>query len=210
MTRILIVDDHAVVRQGLKKILSEFHDMEVTDEAQNADELMKKVQTEPPDIVVLDISMPGRSGIDVLRELHSRMPKLPVLFLSMLPEEQFALRALKAGASGYLTKDAAPDELVKAIRRISAGRKYISPALAEKLASVVHTDPEKLPHEKLSEREFQVFRKIASGEMLTQIAEELYLSIKTVATYRTRVLSKMHMQSNADLTRYAVQNKLIE
>jgi DNA-binding NarL/FixJ family response regulator len=161
------------------------------------------------DIVVLDISMAGRSGIDVFEELRSRHPKLPVLFFSLLPEEHFAARLLRAGAGGYLTKDSPPGELVEAIRKVSAGRRYISPGMAERMASELADPSAGLPHEKLSKREFQVFRKLAEGKSLTVIAAELFLSPKTVTTHRTRTLEKMSMRTNADLTRYAIGHGLI-
>jgi DNA-binding NarL/FixJ family response regulator len=208
--KILIVDDHAVVRQGLRKILSEQPDMAVIDEAGSAEQLMEIVGTKKWDILIMDISMPGKSGLDVLKQLHQEQPRLPILFLSMLPEEQFAVRVLQAGASGYMTKETAPEELVKAVRKICAGGKYISSAVAEKFAGQFNSKTQQLPHEKLSEREFQVLCKIASGKPLTKIAEELYLSVKTVTTYRARVLAKMSMTSNAELIRYGVEHKLTE
>lgn len=210
MIKILIVDDHAVVRQGLRKILSEQPDMAVIDEAGSAEQLMEIVGTKKWDILIMDISMPGKSGLDVLKQLHQEQPRLPILFLSMLPEEQFAVRVLQAGASGYMTKETAPEELVKAVRKICAGGKYISSAVAEKFAGQFNSKTQQLPHEKLSEREFQVLCKIASGKPLTKIAEELYLSVKTVTTYRARVLAKMSMTSNAELIRYGVEHKLTE
>ncbi|HTK82644.1 MAG TPA: response regulator transcription factor [Bacteroidota bacterium] len=210
MINILIVDDHAVVRQGLKKILSEEPDMVVLDEAESAEQLLEMIGTKKWDIVILDITMRGKSGLDVLHQLRQEYPQIPILFLSMLPEEQFAVRALQAGAAGYMTKGAAPEDLVKAIRKISAGGKYISSSVAEKLATQLDTGVDQLPHEKLSEREFQVFTKIASGKPLTRIGEELNLSVKTVTTYRTRVLEKMTMSSNAELIRYGIEHKLTE
>jgi two-component system invasion response regulator UvrY len=210
MTRILIVDDHAVVRRGLKNILSEQPDMKVVGEAGNVDELMDFIGKNECDIIILDISLPGKSGIDIMKDLRVQYPKLPVLFLSMLPEEQFALRAMKSGASGYLSKGSPTEELVKAIRKIIAGKKYVSQEFAEQLAMGFDPKDERLPHELLSEREFQVLRKLASGKALSQIAVELFLSVKTVATYRARLLEKMNMQSNAELVRYAIEHKLIE
>jgi DNA-binding NarL/FixJ family response regulator len=210
MTRILIVDDHAVVRRGLRNILSEQPDMEVVGEAGNVDELMAFIGKNECDIIILDISLPGKSGIDIMKDLRVQYPKLPVLFLSMLPEEQFALRAMKSGASGYLSKGSPTEELVKAIRKIIAGKKYVSQEFAEQLAMGFDPKDERLPHELLSEREFQVLRKLASGKALSQIGAELFLSVKTVATYRARLLEKMNMQSNAELVRYAIEHKLIE
>ncbi len=208
--RILIVDDHAVVRQGVRKILTEQPDMEILGEAENAEQLEDVIDSMAWDVMILDISLPGRSGLDIMKDIHQRYPRRYVLFLSMLPEEQFALRVMKAGAAGYLAKGTAPEQLVAAVRKIAAGKKYISPELAETLASSLDVNIEKLPHERLSEREFQVLRKIATGKTLTSIAQELYLSLKTVATYRARILAKMGMRSNAELTRYAIEHKLIE
>jgi DNA-binding NarL/FixJ family response regulator len=210
MIRILIVDDHAVVRQGLKKILSEQADMEVAGEAQSAEALLGMVGKGTWDILIMDISMPGRSGLDVLKDIRREYPNLPVLFMSMLPEEQFAVRALKAGASGYIAKETAPEELVKAVRKICAGGKYVSGAVADAWVGRMSSGNGRPPHEELSEREFQVLRKIAEGKSLTSIAEELFLSVKTVTTYRARILEKMHMTSNAELIRYAVDNRLID
>ena len=210
MINILIVDDHAVVRQGLRKILSEQPDMTVLEEAESAERLMEVIGTKKWDIVILDISLRGKSGLDVLPYLQSEYPQIPVLFLSMMPEEQFALRALRAGAAGFVAKDAAPEELVKAIRKICAGGKYISDSMAEKLATQVDLRTQQLPHENLSEREFQVLCKIAEGKPLTVIAEELYLSVKTVTTYKARMLEKMQMKSNAEVIRYAIEHHLIK
>jgi len=210
MVKILIADDHAIVRQGLKQIVMETPDMVVADEASNGQEVLNKVGENDYDVVVLDISMLGRSGLDVLKQLKSEIPELPVLVLSMHPEEQYAVRALKVGASGYLTKESAPDELVEAIRRVSLGRKYVTSSLAEKLAFDVEIDVEKPPHESLSDREYQVMCMIASGKMVKEIAEELFLSVKTISTYRSRILQKMKMKHNAELTRYAIQNRLVD
>jgi len=210
MIRVLIADDHAVVRQGLKQILGDTPEMLVAGEATNGQEVLDKVRAESWDVVVLDISMPDRSGLDILKELQSERPKLPVLVLSMYSEDQFAVRVLKAGASGYLTKDSAPDELVKAIRKVVSGGTYVSAFLAEKLAFEIGTDSSKMPHETLSDREFQVLRLIAAGKSVTDIAAELYLSVKTVSTYRARLLQKMNLTTNAELIHYAIQNRLID
>jgi len=210
MIRALIADDHAVVRQGLKQILGDTPEMVVAGEATNGQEVLDKVRAETWDVVVLDISMPDRSGLDVLKQLRSERPKLPVLVLSMHSEDQYAVRVLKAGASGYLTKDSAPDELVKAIRKVVSGGTYVSSFLAEKLAFEIGTDSSRLPHETLSDREFQVLRLIAAGESVTEIAAELYLSVKTVSTYRARLLQKMNLTTNAELMHYAMQNHLID
>jgi len=210
MIKVLIADDHAVVRQGLKRILQDTHQMMVAGEAVNGQEVLKKVRAEAWDVVILDISMPGHSGLDILKELEHERPKLPVLVLSMHSEDQFAMRVLRAGASGYLTKDSAPDELVKAVRKVARGGKYVSPLLAEKLADEIGPDSNKLPHETLSDREFQVLRMIATGKAVGEIATELSLSPKTISTYRARLLQKMNLTSNAELIHYAIQNHLIE
>ena len=210
MIRVLIADDHAVVRQGLKQILGDTPELVVAGEATNGQEVLDKVRAEAWDIVVLDISMPDRSGLDILKELQSERPKLPVLVLSMYSEDQFAVRVLKAGARGYLTKDSAPDDLVKAIRKVVSGGTYVSAFLGEKLAFEIGTDSSKLPHETLSDREFQVLRLIAAGKSVKEIAAELYLSVKTVSTYRARLLLKMDLETNAELIHYAIQNRLID
>jgi DNA-binding NarL/FixJ family response regulator len=210
MIRVLIADDHAVVRQGLKQIFGDTPEIVVAGEATNGQEVLDKVRAETWDVVVLDMSMPDRSGLDILKQLRSERPKLPVLVLSMYSEDQYAMRVLKAGASGYLTKDSAPDELVKAIRKVVSGGRYVSAFLAEKLAFEIGTDSSKLPHEALSDREFQVLRLIAAGESVTEIAAELSLSVKTVSTYRTRLLQKMNLTTNAELIHYAIQNRLID
>jgi two-component system invasion response regulator UvrY len=210
MIRVLIADDHAVVRQGLKQILGDTPEMLVAGEATTGQEVLDKVRAEAWDVVILDISMPDRSGLDILKQLRSERPKLPVLVLSMHSEDQYAMRVLKAGASGYLTKDSAPDELVKAVRKVVSGGTYVSAFLAEKLAVEIGTDSNRLPHETLSDREFQVLRGIAAGKSITEIAAELSLSVKTVSTYRTRMLQKMNLGTNAELIYYAIQNHLID
>lgn len=210
MIRVLIADDHPVVRQGLKQILSEEPDMTVLGEAQNSQEVLELVRKQDWDIVILDISMPGRGGLDVLKELKHERPKLPVLILSVHPEDQYAVRSLKAHASGYMTKESAPEELVKAIRKIIQGGKYISPTLAEKLAFDLETETETPLHKTLSDREYQVMLMIASGKTVSEIAEELSLSVKTIDTYRARILEKMKMKTNSELMHYAFKNKLIE
>jgi len=208
MIRILVADDHAVVRQGVKQILADVTDMTVQDEAQNGPETLRKVTDNNYDVVLLDISMPGRSGLEVLEDIKAQHPKLAVLILSMHPEEQYAVRALRAGASGYLTKASAPQELIGAIRKVAGGGKYVTSSLAEKLADELEIDTEKLPHERLSNREHQVMLMLAEGKSVSDIADELCLSVKTISTYRTRVMSKMGMKKNAELTLYAVHNKL--
>jgi DNA-binding NarL/FixJ family response regulator len=208
--RILLTDDHAVVRQGLKQILAaEFRKAEFG-EAGNAAEAIEKVWRESWDVAVLDISMPGRTGLEVLKEIKRSRPRLPVLVLSMHPEDQFAVRLLKAGAAGYMTKESAPAELVGAVRKVMAGGRYVSPALAEKMASYLAVDVQTPPHERLSDREFLVLRLIASGKPVSAIAKELSLSVKTISTYRTRVLQKMGMANSAELTHYAIQNHLVD
>lgn len=210
MISILIADDHVLVREGLKKILKSESDMTVAAEAMTAQQVFQRIKAKKPDIVLLDISMPGASGLEVLEELKRDYPKLPVLILSMHPEDRFAVRAFKTGASGYITKESAVEELVKAIRKIVGGGKYVSVTLAEKLASELETDQTKLPHELLSNREFQIMRMIAAGKKIGAIAEELSLSPSTVNTYRVRILEKMKMQNNSELMRYAIENHLIE
>ena len=210
MLKILIADDHPIVRQGLKQILSEEFEIEALGEAQNSQEVLELVRKKNWDIVVLDITMPGRGGVDVLKDLKGQYPKLPVLILSMHPEDQYAVRVLKAGAAGYLTKESVQDELVKAIKKILAGGKYVSPSLAEKMAFDLETKTEKPLHETLSDREYQVMLLIASGKTVSQIAEKLSLSVKTIDTYRTRILEKMKMKTNAELMHYVIKNKLVE
>jgi len=210
MIKILIADDHPVVRKGLKEIIEEHSDMKVVDEASTGQEVLEKVFKKEFDVVLLDISMPGKSGLDILKELKSYRPKLTVLVLSMHPEEQYAVQVFKAGAAGYLTKKSAPDELLAALRKVSSGGKYVSSSLAEKLAYALEHDTEKPLHETLSAREYEVMRKIATGKAATDIARELFLSPKTISTYRTRILEKMGMKNNAELIRYAVKNQLVD
>jgi DNA-binding NarL/FixJ family response regulator len=208
--KILLTDDHAVVRHGLKQILADEFKRATFGEARNAQEALNRVWKENWDVVVLDITMPGRSGLEVLREIKKSKPRLPVLVLSMHPEGQFAVRVLKRGANGYMTKESAPEELVGAIKKVLAGGRYISPSLAEKLANYVSDDAQKAPQEKLSDREFQVLRLIASGKIVSEIAKELSLSVKTISTYRSRILEKMGMKNNAELMHYAMQHQLVE
>lgn len=209
MTRILIADDHSVVRKGLKQILMEHLGQVEVQEVEDAESLIKKVIDEEWDVVITDLSMPGRSGLDALQQIKSGFPKLPVLILSVHPEGQYALRVLKAGAAGYLNKDMATEELANAVRRVLAGRKYISPSVAEKLAVSLDKDASKLPHELLSDREFDVLKLIASGNSVTRIAEMMSLSSTTVSTYRARIMQKMGMKTNTDLTLYAMEHKII-
>ena len=210
MIKVLIADDHAVVRQGLIQILSGIPDMTVADEAANGQEVLDKARTGSYEVVLLDITMPGRSGFDILKDLKHSQPNLPVLVLSIHSEEQYALRTLKAGAAGYLTKESAPEELVSAIRKVVGGGKYISPGLAEKLAFSLETADDRLPHETLSDREFQVLRLMAGGKTTKEIAEELALSVKTISTYRSRLLLKLKLNTNAELIQYAIQNDLFD
>ena len=209
MNKILIADDHPVVRAGLKELLSGAFGKIAFAEAKTAQEALEMASKEEWSLAILDVSMPGRSGIDILSDLKRVQPKLPVLVLSMHPEEQFARRALKAGASAYMTKETVPEELVKAVRKVLAGGRYVSAALAEKLASDLREGTNLTPHEILSDREFQILQMIASGKTVTNIAEELALSVKTVSTYRARMLEKTGMQNNAELIRYAIENHLV-
>ncbi|MEX2088320.1 MAG: response regulator transcription factor [Bacteroidota bacterium] len=210
MIRIAVADDHAVVRSGLKQILSEESDFTVTGEARSAEELLDLLSNRAVDVAVVDISMPGRSGLDVLADIARRYPLVRVLVLSMHPEDQFATRALKAGAAGYLTKESAPEELVRAVRKVYSGRKYVSSHLAESLAEKVAGSDLGSLHASLSEREFEVLRYLAEGMTVGMIATRLSLNVKTVSTYKSRLLGKLGMKSIAELTRYAVEQKLIE
>jgi len=210
MIRVLIADDHPIVRQGVIQILSSTHDIVVAAEATSGRELMHQVAVTPCDIVLLDLTMPGSDGLDVLKQLRREAPQTPVLVLTMHSEDQFAVRSLRAGASGYLTKDSAPSELVGAIRKIVAGGRYISPLMAERLAAHLGPDAEQPLHERLSDREYQVLRLIAAGKSTREIAAQLSLSTKTVSTYRARILEKMEMRSAAELTAYAVRHHLAD
>ena len=210
MIKILIADDHAIVREGLKQILAETADMLVAGEATNGREVLEQVRKEDFDLVLLDIAMPGKDGLETLKELKLEKPKLPVLVLSIYPEEQYAVRLLKAGAAGYLTKESAPEELIAAIRKVSQKGKYISASLAEKLAFYLETDVEKPVHEMLSDREHKVMLLIASGKTVTEIADEMCLSIKTISTYRVRALNKMGLKNNSEFTYYALKHGLVD
>lgn len=209
MIKVLIADDHPIVRQGLRQVLKETSDIIVAGEAGNGPETLDEVSRNDYDVVLLDISMPGRSGLDILRQLKIEKPDLRVLILSTYPEEQYAVRSLKDGAEGYLTKASVPDELVAAIRKAASGRKYVSSALAEKLAFDLNINNQKPLHETLSDREYQVMCMIASGKMAKEIAADLSLSVKTISTYRTRILEKMQMKSNAEITLYAIKQGLV-
>lgn len=210
MTNILIADDHTIVRKGLKQILSEGMSNVKFGESSNAAETLSITKKQHFDILILDLSMPGRSGLDLLKDIKVRFPKLPILVLSMYPEDQYALRVVKAGAMGYMTKDSAPEELVNAVTKILKGGKYISTALSEQLVSLVQEKKKEDGLESLSDREFQVLKMIASGKTVSEIADEIALSVKTISTYRTRILEKLHFSTNAELTRYAMQNKIVE
>jgi DNA-binding NarL/FixJ family response regulator len=209
MIRVFVVDDHAVVRRGLKQILDEALDCSLVGEAGTAAEAVAGLRTTPCDVVVLDISLPDRSGLDLLPQLRREFPNAKVVVLTMHGEEQYALRLLKAGASGYLTKDGVPEELVAAIRRVASGGRYLTPSLAERMAEHLGGGGEKAPHERLSDREFQVLCLMAEGKSLTEIACDLSVSVKTISTHRARILQKMGFKNNAELVQYAVRNGLI-
>jgi two-component system invasion response regulator UvrY len=213
MIHILIIDDHTIVQRGLRQIVAGEPDMLVAGEARTGSEGLAMAQAQPWDVVVLDLSMPGRGGLEVLKELKQALPRLPVLILSMYPEEQYAIRALRLGAAGYLTKESAPEELIGAIRKVIKGGRYVSAALAETLAGrmVTHDQIGERPlHESLSDREYLVLRLIGTGKTVTEIADELALSIKTISTYRARILQKMGMRTNAELTHYVISNHLTD
>lgn len=209
MMRILIVDDHFIVRKGIQQILSEEFTGAYFDEAPDADTMVKKVIDNEWDLVISDLSMPGRSGLDVLPQLKSIKPKTPVLIMSIHPEDHYAVRVIKSGASGYLSKDLAPEELVNAVKTVISGNKYITPSVAEKLAIAVNNERELPAHQYLSDREFSVLKLLATGKSISEIAEHMYLSVNTISTYRSRLLIKMNLKTNADLTLYAMQNELI-
>ncbi|MEX6690015.1 response regulator transcription factor [Danxiaibacter flavus] len=209
MVRILIADDHAIVRRGLRHIIHEEYPFAEIGEASDAEELVKKVIAQNWDVVICDLNMPGRSGIDAVKQIRQSFSKLPILIMSVYPEDQYAIRSLKAGAAGYLSKVSIHYDLIKAIQTVLNGKKFITPAIAEKVLDAFsneHTGP---PHESLSDREFEVFKLLATGKTISEIAHQLSLSGNTVSTYRSRVLDKMHLQSNADMTRYALERKLI-
>ncbi|KIF81407.1 response regulator [Noviherbaspirillum autotrophicum] len=208
--KVLIADDHAIVREGLKQILADTRDMVVAGAAENGNDAVKLVRSVDAHILLLDISMPDKNGIEVLKLIKKEAPGLAVLVLSMHREDQYAIRSLKAGAAGYLNKQSAPAELVDAIRQVASGRKYISPALAQELANQIGDDRNVPPHETLSDREYQTLIMIASGKTVSDIALELSLSVKTISMYRTRLLQKMKLRHNAELTHYAIKNHLVE
>lgn len=209
MLKILIADDHAIVREGLKQILADMPEPKQLEEASDGNEVIEKIFTDHFDLVLLDISMPGRSGLEVLKSVKQEYPTLPVLVLSMHPEEQYAIRSLKSGASGYLTKESTPKELVSAVRKVLTGNKYVSASLADRLTEYVDKTLDRPAHEILSNREFQVMCMIASGKTVTDIAEILSLSSKTISTYRSRILEKMGLRNNAQLTHYVISERLI-
>jgi two-component system, NarL family, invasion response regulator UvrY len=210
MIKVLIADDHAILRRGLKEILVRELEVVTCGEAEDAQQVLTEVENQTWDLVILDISMPGRSGLDLLSDLQRTHPKLPVLVLSMHAEDQYGKRVLKAGASGYMNKESAPEELIKAIQKVLAGGCYVSPTLAEELALALHSDAGRPVHEILSSREFEILRMIASGKTVTQIASELHLSATTVSTYRTRILGKLNLATTAELIRYALQTHLVD
>lgn len=208
--KVLIADDHAIFREGLKQILADTKDIVVAAEAENGHDTIQLVRNSDCHVILLDISLPDRSGIEVLKQIRKELPTLAVLMLSMHREDQYAVRSLKAGAAGYLNKQSAPAELVNAIRQVAAGRKYISPALAQELANHVSEDRQVMPHETLSDREYQTLTMIASGKAVSDIANELLLSVKTISMYRSRLLQKMKLRHNAELTHYAIKNHLVD
>ena len=209
MVRILIADDHAIVRKGLKQLLLEEFPAAVLGEVENAEQLVSKVLVQKWDVVICDLSMPGRSGLDALQQLRHSCPGLPVLIMSMHSEDQYAIRVLRAGASGFLGKDSIHEDLIKAIHTVLKGKKFITPSVAEKLADVFNRGSVQSPHETLSNREFDVFKLLASGKSVSEIATQLSLSVTTVSTYRARILEKMQMKNNAELTRYGIENDLV-
>jgi len=209
MTRVLIADDHAIFREGLRQILEDIEDLQVVDEASHGQEVLDKIEKNDYDLILLDIAMPGLSGLETLKLIKGRKPKMKVLILSMYPEEQYAVRAIKAGASGYITKSSASEELLGAIRKVMSGGKYITASVADKLLSDLGPDSGHPLHELLSDREYQVLRLIASGKTVGEIADQLALSVKTVSTHRVHILEKMKMKTNAELTNYAIKQNLV-
>jgi DNA-binding NarL/FixJ family response regulator len=208
--KILIVDDHELIREGLKKVLVKHPEMNVVGEAGDSIELYDQLKRIQVDIIIMDISLPGRSGLDIVNDLKKSYPEIKILILSMHPEDRFAVRALKAGAAGYLTKQSAAQELVKAIKKVMSGGKYITPALAEQLALEIETPSDKPAHELLSNREFEIMRMIGFGKSVGEIGGELSLSVNTITSYRARIMEKMKMKTNAELIRYAIQHQLVE
>lgn len=209
MTRIVIADDHAIVRQGLRRLIEEHADLRVIGEAADSTGLVDLVRCDTPDIVIMDLSMPGRPGLDLVKDLHAEFPQLPILVLSLHPEEHYALRTLHAGARGYVPKSSSSDELILAIRRVAEGRRYLTPSLADLILDDMSRTSEQPPHMQLSDREFQVLVGLASGRSVTELAEQMSISFKTVSTYRSRLLTKLHLRSNAELTAYAIEHSLL-
>lgn len=209
MIKVIIVDDHEIMRRGLQLILASAEDIQVMAEAENGAAALKLLERQVPDVLLLDVAMPELGGHEVLQHIAKNHPELAVLVLSMYPEEQYALRLIKAGAAGYMTKDSAPTQLVAAIRQVASGKKYISPRVAELMADSLQHGGDEEPHNRLSTREFQVLCRIASGRTPTQIADEMELSVRTVSTYRARILAKMHMTTSAELTHYAIKHELV-
>ena len=208
MTRFIIADDHSIVRRGIREIIQDAYPDALIEEAGDAETLLHLVSQQAPDLVITDLSMPGRSGLDAIQQIRQMHPRLPVIVLSMYPEDQYAVRALKSGAAGYLNKETAPDELVTAVRQVLQGKKYITSAVAEKLYGLLNTGAQ-LPYQLLSDREFEVFKQIAAGKSITQIADQMSLSATTISTYRARILEKLDLKTNADLTRYAMEMHLL-
>lgn len=210
MIKVLVADDHAIVRRGLRQILAETQDVLVGGEAASASEVMRLVREQRFSAVILDISLPGANGLELLAEVHKERPELPVLVLTVHSEDQYAVRAIRAGAAGFLTKESAPERLIEAVRKVAGGGRYVSPELAEKLASTLAGQNQGAPHERLSDREFEILKMLASGKTVSQVAQVLSLSVKTVSTHRTRILKKMDMRTNAELTSYAVRARLVD
>jgi DNA-binding NarL/FixJ family response regulator len=210
MIKVLVADDHVIVRRGLKQILAETPDIVVGGEAGTAQEVRTLVSEQRWNAVVLDISLPGAAGLELLADIKREKPELPVLILTAYPEEQYAVRAIRAGAAGFLTKESAPEKLIEAVRKVASGGRWVSAELAETLASLLAGEAKGAPHERLSDREFEVFKMLSSGKTVSQVAQELALSVKTVSTHRTRILKKMEMKTNAELTHYAMRNRLVE
>jgi len=210
MIRILVADDHTLVREGLKQILQSAADFQVAGEASNGLEVLAQLKQEQWDVLLLDMSMPGRSGIELIKQIKEEKPRLPILVLTMHGEQQYAIRAFKAGVAGYLTKESASAELVSAVRKVASGGVYVSVAIAEKLALNLSPQTEELPHQRLSDREFDVFRRLVSGQTVSEIGDALSVSVKTVSTHKTRILQKMEMQNQTELIRYAISHNLVD
>ncbi len=210
MIRIIIADDHIIIRAGIKQLIEGAHDMKVVGEASDGQRLIEELKKNTYDIVILDISMPGRNGIEIIKQIRAAGDRIPILVLSYYPEDQFAIRVLRAGANGYMNKDVEPEIMVEAIYKVARGGTYVSPPIAEKIAGTINMTVEPCPHETLTDREFEVFLKIGGGKSVSDIASELFLSVKTVSTYRTRILEKMNLKNNAEITYYALNNDLIK